>query len=180
VHRHRAKTRQQTDSLCHLKRQGIRSNITLTDNSVPTPAWYGTQGVWTARPPPPRTHTHPRTHHPHTYTHAHVHARDARRWFWPENGLVFNDSLFIFTPVLTSPCTIGCKMVGVSLITVHNPADPPLDWTYDTDEVGAQYFDSGITWPTSLVRDSTTDGACTLSGHDRLDSQVPVARLTGH
>ena len=52
------------------------------------------------------------------------------RWFWPENGLVLNGSLFVFTPVLTRPCDIGCAMVGVSLITVHNPIDPPLEWRY--------------------------------------------------
>ena len=36
---------------------------------------------------------------------------------------------------------------------------------YDTEEVGAPYFDQSITWPTSLVRDIATDDGVEATAH---------------
>eukprot|EP00633_Aureoumbra_lagunensis_P009978 CAMPEP_0197309090 /NCGR_PEP_ID=MMETSP0891-20130614/7646_1 /TAXON_ID=44058 ORGANISM="Aureoumbra lagunensis, Strain CCMP1510" /NCGR_SAMPLE_ID=MMETSP0891 /ASSEMBLY_ACC=CAM_ASM_000534 /LENGTH=299 /DNA_ID=CAMNT_0042793967 /DNA_START=102 /DNA_END=998 /DNA_ORIENTATION=+ len=75
---------------------------------------------------------------------------DPNRWYWTETGVVAND-VFIFSQVMTLPCSIGCDQVAIALSRINvsaNTLNASLWQMIETHNLPG--FAQGIQWPTAL------------------------------
>lgn len=102
------------------------------------------------------------------------------RWYWPETGLRIGSRFYIFSEVMSLPCSVGCTTVGHSLIVLDVQGDDPSRWPVLQDHLLPNFTDT-VAFPTAVVADDETLYVLGRSQEEHaVAARVPLATLQNY